>query len=127
MKTIIAVVIMAMLTVPVSADGMRLPQTVAEFVKVLEAQEDPIFYAWVTGYIWGVDAGLYIGHPCYVGVTDPDTKNKQMVDIFLTFANQHKDKWEEPNALHLITAAALMKAFPCPEPKKSEDSSLRSF
>lgn len=118
----ILAIIAMLFAVPVSADGVKLPTTVAEFVEVLEAQENPVFYTWVTGYIWGVDAGLFVGHPCYVGATDQNT-NRQIADIFLTFANEHKDRWDAPNAIHIITATALLKAFPCEE--KPEASPMK--
>lgn len=124
MKTIAVVSILALLAVPLPAeeDKVRndLPTTIPEFVAVLEAGDDPVPYVWVVGFILGMDAGLYVGHECYTGVPS-DTDPTEVVKIFLQFMNAHKDKWEMENAVHMLTAAALFSAYPCPvpEPKAS--------
>ena len=83
-------------------------------VDTLEKNDNALGYAWTVAYIWGVDAGLYVGHPCYMGpLAGANVNNKKMADIFLTFANKHRDKWEKTNAIHHIATGALLEAFPC--------------
>jgi len=126
---VVAVSIVALFAVPLSAQTTqtKLPQTVGEFVLALEAPDTHIaINTWMLGFIWGVDGGLYVVHPCYVGAST-GINNLSMKRIFLKYMNDNKDRWEEPNAIHFLTAEALLSAFPCPPPNPGDSETRRKL